>query len=82
MPCTQVWFKLLFYGLAFEPFGPFVHMVFQIAYAVRAFSVLLFMSCCSFGVALMVLSHYVPAAAQFDQFDQGGAPGRRQRRLH
>lgn len=65
---VQVWFKVLFYGLAFEPTGPFVHMVFQIAYAVRSFAVLLLMACVSFGVAMMVLSSYVPAALQHNQF--------------
>lgn len=68
-----MWFKVLFYGLAFEPFGPFVHMVFQMTRAIRNFTAMLFMCCCSFGVALMVLSQYVPAAASDDQFSGGGA---------
>jgi hypothetical protein len=30
LPTEQVWGKLLFYGLAFEPFGPIVNMMFQV----------------------------------------------------
>ncbi|KAG2498331.1 hypothetical protein HYH03_003591 [Edaphochlamys debaryana] len=67
-----VWFKALFYGLAFEPFGPIVNMVFMIAKAIRQFTMLLFMVCCSFGVALMVLSQYSIPAGSPDQFSRSG----------
>ena len=41
---VMVWLKTLFYGLAFEPTGPFVHMVLQISWALRNFTTLLVMS--------------------------------------
>ncbi|KXZ51579.1 hypothetical protein GPECTOR_12g542 [Gonium pectorale] len=66
----MVWFKSLFYGLAFEPFGPLINMVFQISRAIRQFLLLLFMCCCSFGVALMVLGQFVAPAVQAHQFSR------------
>ncbi|PNW77392.1 hypothetical protein CHLRE_10g434600v5 [Chlamydomonas reinhardtii] len=68
-----VWFKSLFYGLAFEPFGPIVNMVFQVARAIRQFCVMLFMCMCSFGVALMVLSQYSQfTTGRPEQFSRDG----------
>ena len=33
----QVWFNILFYDLAFEPFGPIVKRVFQVSSSIRQF---------------------------------------------
>ncbi|GFR45654.1 hypothetical protein Agub_g7065 [Astrephomene gubernaculifera] len=67
---VMVWFKSLFYGLAFEPFGPIVNMVFQVSRAIRQFLLMLFMCCCAFGVSLMVLSQYVPHGVALQQYSR------------
>lgn len=41
-----VYFKTMFFGLAFEPTGPFIHMVLQIGWGIRTFVVLLAMVVC------------------------------------
>ncbi|MEW5316534.1 MAG: hypothetical protein WDW38_007902 [Sanguina aurantia] len=67
-----VYFKTMFFGLAFEPTGPFIHMVLQIGWGIRTFVVLLAMVCCCFSVALLVLYQYVSPATD-TQFTDFGA---------
>lgn len=57
----QVYFKLLFYGLAFESTGPVIHMVFMITMAIRSWVLLLFLSIVGFGSSLLVLYQRVRA---------------------
>ncbi|GFH24569.1 WD_REPEATS_REGION domain-containing protein, partial [Haematococcus lacustris] len=66
--CVMTWFKLFFYALAFEPTGPVVHMVFQMAFAVIPWATLMFMNLVAFGSALIVLYQYTASDSSFAGF--------------
>ena len=59
-----MYIKLFFYGLAFEPLGPLIHMIFQITWAVKNWCLVLFLSIVSFGTSLMVLYQYITPTYQ------------------